>query len=389
MRFWLDKGVDGFRMDVINFISKRPGLPDARDPPLHPSSFLGAEHYANGPRVHEYLQGIGKIMKEYDAFSVGEMPFVYDEQEVLMSVGATRGELNMIFQFDIVESDHGNGGKFTDGHWTLTKFKKIVNRWQTFMCENGGWNALFLENHDQGRSISRFASDKPEFRTLSAKMLATFLALQCGTPFVYQGQELAQIRLDDNWGIEKFQDIEIVNYWKELTEKHGDDKKRLNDVLREMRLKSRDGGRTPMQWNDKPNAGFTTPNTKPWISLHDDYKEWNAANAVADPNSAYHHWGKVLNLRKKFVNIFVYGMFAMYDETSEEVFAYTRDYDENNRGLVVCSFKDYEISWTIPEALLDLVSKGKVVLNNYPEDTIKDGKIILKPFQALVIVQTA
>ncbi|KZZ86862.1 aflYc/ glcA/ glucosidase [Ascosphaera apis ARSEF 7405] len=389
MRFWLDKGVDGFRMDVINFISKRPGLPDARDPPLHPSSFLGAEHYANGPRVHEYLQGIGKIMKEYDAFSVGEMPFVYDEQEVLMSVGATRGELNMIFQFDIVESDHGNGGKFTDGHWTLTKFKKIVNRWQTFMCENGGWNALFLENHDQGRSISRFASDKPEFRTLSAKMLATFLALQCGTPFVYQGQELAQIRLDDNWGIEKFQDIEIVNYWKELTEKHGDDKKRLNDVLREMRLKSRDGGRTPMQWNDKPNAGFTTPNTKPWISLHDDYKEWNAANAVADPNSAYHHWGKVLNLRKEFVNIFVYGMFAMYDEASEEVFAYTRDYDENNRGLVVCSFKDYEISWTIPEALLDLVSKGKVVLNNYPEDTIKDGKIILKPFQALVIVQTA
>ncbi|KAI5284882.1 hypothetical protein KEM54_000990 [Ascosphaera aggregata] len=387
MRFWLDKGVDGFRMDVINFISKRPGLPDGRDPPLHPSQFLGAEHYANGPRIHEFLKEIGAIMKEYNAFSVGEMPFVYDEQEVLDSVGASRGELNMIFQFDIVESDHGSGGKYTDGHWKLTSFKKIVNKWQTFMCENGGWNAIFIENHDQGRCVSRFASDKPEFRALSAKMLATFLAMQCGTPFVYQGQELPQVRLDDNWGIDKFQDIEIVNLWKELTAKHGDDKKVLDAYLREMRLKSRDGGRTPMQWNDQPNAGFTTADAKPWISLHDDYKEWNAAKAVADPDSAYHYWRRILDLRKKYLDIFVYGMFTLADKEGEEVFAYTRDYDEEKRGLVVCSFKDYEVTWTIPEDLLDLVAKGEVVTDNYPQSTIKDGKIVLKPFEALVIVK--
>ncbi|KAI5297011.1 hypothetical protein KEM55_005280, partial [Ascosphaera atra] len=386
MRFWLDKGVDGFRMDVINFISKNPEFPDGKYDPAHPSQFMGAEHYANGPRIHEFLQGLGAILKEYDAFAVGEMPFVYDEAEVLRAVGAERGELNMIFQFDIVESDHGAGGKYTEGNWTLSRFKKIVNKWQKFMCENDGWNALFIENHDQGRCVSRFASDKPEFRTLSAKMMATFLALQAGTPFVYQGQELPQVRLPDTWGIENFQDIEIVNLWKELTAEHGDDKEFLDETLRQFRLKSRDGGRTPMQWNDKPNAGFTTPDAKPWMDMHDDFKEWNAAKSVADPNSAYYHWNKVLGLRKKYIDIFVYGMFTLVDNVSEEVFAYTRDFDDNNRGLIVCSFKDYEVTWEVPEDIRSVAAQGKVVLNNYPESTIKDNKFVLKPFQAVVIV---
>lgn len=170
MTFWLDKGVDGFRMDVINMISKTPGLPDApvtvESSPHQPAM----SHYANGPRLHEHLRGLREVLDRYNAFSVGEMPFVREPEEIIRVVGASRKELNMIFQFDIVDIDSGPLGKFTHAPWSLRTLKDIVGKWQTFMIERGGWNALFLENHDQPRSVSRFASDHPEFRSHAAKM---------------------------------------------------------------------------------------------------------------------------------------------------------------------------------------------------------------------------
>lgn len=233
MRFWLDRGVDGFRMDVINYISKFPGLPDA--PITDPTTQWqpGDMYYAAGPRLHEYLQDLGQILKEYNAFSVGEMPFVRDCNEVLKSVRHDRGELNMIFQFDMyrfphlgiftsdnrfrnsVDIDHGPGGKFTPKSWLLTELKGLVEKWQTFMQTNGGWNALYLENHDQSRTVDRFTCGCAEHRHHSAKMLATFLGFQAGTVFVYQGQELAMGNVPKEWGMEEYKDVDCLNHWNE------------------------------------------------------------------------------------------------------------------------------------------------------------------------------
>lgn len=249
MRFWLDRGCDGFRIDAINFISKTSGLPD--DTSKNRWNMIGLEHYANGPRLHEYLKVIGGVLREYDAFSVGEMGHLTDLNEVLRSVGADRGELAMVLHFEMyvvlpqvyrgddvlvprevsadgrtrlayqanpghsMDIDNGPGGRYTHREWPLTDLKQIVNRWQTFMLEKNGWNALYLENHDQSRSVSRFGSDKPQYRSVSAKMLATYLGFQSGTLFLYQGQELAMANVPLSWSIEEYKDVATQNYWNE------------------------------------------------------------------------------------------------------------------------------------------------------------------------------
>jgi glycosidase len=214
MRFWLDKGCDGFRMDVINLISKDQSYPDA--PITNPNRpwQWGHMYYANGPRLHEYLQELGEILKDYDAFSVGEMPFVKDEKEVLRAVQFERNELNMIFNFEHVNMDYGKYGQFDPGSLQLTDLKNFFERWQTFMYANDGWNALYLENHDNPRSIDRYAKASEEHGLDASKMLATALALQAGTPFVYQGQEIGMRNVPKSWGIEEYKDLGAVNHWK-------------------------------------------------------------------------------------------------------------------------------------------------------------------------------
>lgn len=214
MRFWLDRGANGFRMDVINYVSKDQRFPDA---PVTDSTSPwqhGCMYYANGPRLHEYLKDVGKILQEYDAFSVGEMPYVRDTNEVLNVVKWDRKELGMIFQFDMVDIDHGPLGKFTPRKWPLADMKEIINRWQTSMYADDGWNALYWENHDQPRTVDRYTSGKPEHRLPGAKMLATALALQAGTPFIYQGQELGMGNVPKEWGMDEYKDIDCLNHWK-------------------------------------------------------------------------------------------------------------------------------------------------------------------------------
>jgi alpha-glucosidase len=216
MRFWLDKGCDGFRMDVINFISKPQDFPDA--PVNDPDQVWQWAHchYANGPRLHEYLQDLGKILKEYDAFSVGEMPYARDVEEVLKAVRFDRNEINMIFQFDHVDIDHGEFDKFARGSWKLTDLKLMFETWQKFMYDNDGWNALYWENHDQPRSIDRYTSAKPENTAAAGKMLATVLALMSGTPFIYQGQEIGMRNVPPTWPLEEYKDIDCLNHWNGL-----------------------------------------------------------------------------------------------------------------------------------------------------------------------------
>ncbi|KAH8689436.1 glycoside hydrolase family 13 protein [Talaromyces proteolyticus] len=405
IRFWLNRGVDGFRMDVINYISKEPGLPNAK---VRKPGFVqkAAEHFSCGPRLHEYLQDIGKILKEYDAFSVGEMPDA-EPEDILKAVGQERGELAMAFQFEIDSIDVGPSGRFEQGTFSPTVLKKIVNKWQTFMLSNSGWNALFMENHDMGRTVSRYASDTPALRTLSAKMLANHLAFQSGTVFLYQGQELAMANLPREWGMDKYKDIECLNHWETVLENYPGDLLKQQMYRERYRLVGRDNTRTPMQWNSQyPHAGFmptNSDNTVPWMPIHPDYPAWNVANAVADPGSSFHHWRKALKLRKHHMDIFVYGVFEMLNiDVEENVIAYIRAVTEPSQALIVASFSAEEIWWKIPQRarhfLLDLSTDTTICnsnaivseLGNYASRNdirLVGGrweKIRLRPYETLV-----
>ncbi|PGH01631.1 hypothetical protein AJ79_07879 [Helicocarpus griseus UAMH5409] len=429
VRHWLDKGVDGFRIDVINFISKDPAFPDA--PITDPSQKWqdGSKYYACGPKLHDYLRELGSILKEYDAFSVGEMPCVSDPAEILKAVGFDRGELSMVFHFEIMDIDHPpNADKYLPYPFTLPTLKRLVSKWQTFMHDNSGWNALYIENHDQGRSISRLTlphnntttprTITPHHRTLAGQMLATFLALQSGTPFIYQGQELGMINVSPHWTIHDFRDIEILNHWQELCERYPNDNNVVQErALREYRLKSRDNARTPMQWDaSEPWAGFIMPATaatnesgggvKPWIGIHEDYKEWNAARQVGDEKSVYGYWKRVLGVRKAWGDIFVYGDYGLVDGGDERVFVYKREIrggDGDGQGVrggiavVVLNFWEGEVEWVVPgdeddngmgEAVRRVLEGGKVVLGNYEGQRIETGKgkVVLRPLEAFVVV---
>ncbi|EED13699.1 oligo-1,6-glucosidase [Talaromyces stipitatus ATCC 10500] len=345
IRFWLNKGCDGFRMDVINFISKHQDFPDA--PPMDPDTpwQWGYAYYANGPQLHEYLQEIGKILQEYDAFSVGEMPFASSIDDVLKAIRFDRKEINMIFDFEHVDIDHGKFDKFAEGDWKLTDLKRILNKWQTFMYENDGWNALYWENHDQPRSIDRYTDASPEYSVVAGKMLATCLALMAGTPFIYQGQELG-----------------MRNVPTEHLATEPDNLQALNSYRKQYQKKSRDNARTPVQWTAGPNAGFTSANVKPWMSINPNHTQINAENQLPDPTSAYNYWRSVLSLRKKWLGVFVYDDFVLVDRGNEQLFVYTRQY-QDQKALVICNFTVQMVKWGVKLHMLAEVKE--VLLNTY------------------------
>jgi len=281
--------------------------------------------------------------------------------------------------------DEGPGGKFSPRQWQMGEFKEIIDRWQKFMIMNDGWNANYLENHDRGRSISRYASDEPEFRALSSKMLATFLCFQSGTPFVYQGQELAHPNYPRHWGVDKLRDIESLNHWKDVQERFPNDKKAHALALEQYRLKSRDNARTPMQWDSSKNAGFTTAENG-WMDVHEDFKDWNAENQTSLKDSPYHYWATVLKLRKEHTETFVYGDFKLVSPENDDVFVYTRTADEKHAALVVMNFRDHESHWTVPPDVTKFL-KYPLILSNYPGGPPPDSdstRLSLRPFEAFV-----
>ncbi|RDW95191.1 alpha-glucosidase [Coleophoma crateriformis] len=348
VRFWLDRGADGFRMDVINFISKDQAFPDAPivdpDSPWQP----GEQFFSAGPRLHEFLGGLGSILKEYNAFSVGEMPCVSDPKEVIKSVGHDRGELNMIFQFQHVDIDHAEGadGRFSPQtpKWPLSTLRNIFETMQKFMYANNGWNALYLENHDQPRSVNRFACGCPKHRAQSSKMLATFLGCQAGTVFVYQGQELGMTNVPVEWGIDEYKDLNTLNHWAVLNQRTKDPEI-LKEKMAEYQKKSRDNARTPMQWDTGPHAGFTSSSVQPWMNANTNFNAVNAASQVDDPASPFTYWSSMLATRKKYKDIFVYGDFNLVDETNEDIFAYTRKSEKGETMLVLCNFSPNKVQW--------------------------------------------
>lgn len=353
MRWWLDRGVDGFRMDVINFISKDPALPDG--PVLGRGPYGdGSAFYVCGPRIHEYLQEMHReVLAAHEGrlITVGEMPGVTLEQARLFTDPARR-ELDMVFQFEHVTLDQGTD-KWDVRPLRLTDLKASLGRWQTGLSDVG-WNSLYWNNHDQPRVVSRFGDDG-EYRVRSATMLATVLHLHRGTPYVYQGEELGMTNAPFT-SIDDFRDIESLNHYAEAVAA-GDDPQ---EVLAALRRMSRDNARTPMQWDDSPHAGFTSGT--PWIPVNPNHTEVNAAAAVADPNSVYHHYRRLIELRHT-EPVVVYGDFTMLLPEDERIYAFTRRY-EDTELLVLGNFTGGVVTAEIPDA--ECWAEAELLLANHP-----------------------
>ncbi|MCY7365757.1 MAG: alpha-glucosidase [Frankiaceae bacterium] len=317
MRWWLDRGVDGFRMDVINMISKDPALPDGR--PRRAAGFAdGTPHFLSGPRIHEFLQEMHRevFAGRKGLLTVGEMPGATVEQAVRYTDPA-RGELDMVFQFEHVGVDHGYS-KWDVQPLDLRRLKRSLGRWQTALAERG-WNSLYWDNHDQPRVVSRFGDDG-EHRVRSAKALATVLHLHRGTPFVYQGEELGMANAP--WGgIEHFRDVESLNHWRDAVE-GGADPSQVLDGLRRM---SRDNARTPVQWDGSKHAGFTTGT--PWLPVHPDADRVNAAAQRDDPDSVLAHYRRLIALRRGEPAVAL-GDFTMLLTDHSQVYAFHRRLEE-------------------------------------------------------------
>lgn len=369
MNWWCEKGIDGFRMDVISMISKVEGLPDGK---VHGGLYGDASPYVqNGPHVHEYLQEMNKeVLSKYDLLTVGECAGVTIEEA--KKYASNKGtELGMVFQFEHMDLDQGEFSKWGDKKVKLTALKENLTKWQNEL-EGKAWNSLFWCNHDQPRVVSRFGNDSKEYREVSAKMLATCLHLMQGTPYVYQGEELGMTNVPFA-SVDEFKDIESINAYHEYVESGLISKE---DMMRYLCYKSRDNARTPMQWNNQENAGFTTGT--PWIKVNPNYVEINAEEEVKRADSVFSYYKKLIALRHQ-EEVIVYGHYELLLPESEELYVYTRELNEE-KLLVICNFTDKEVSYAVPD---EFVGK-EILISNYEEQEIKQ-ELILKPYEAIVI----
>lgn len=371
MTWWCEKGIDGFRMDVISMISKPDGLPDA--PVAEGALYADSMVTCNGPHVHEYLQEMNqRVLSKYDIMTVGECAGVTIEHAKKYA-NAEGTELNMVFQFEHVGLDAGLENKWHKDKIKLPELKANLTKWQKEL-DQVAWNSIFFCNHDQPRVVSRLGDDSPE----SAKCIATMLHMMQGTPYVYQGEELGMTNCPFG-PIENYRDIESINAYYELTEAG---LRQPEELLSCIAYKGRDNARTPMQWNDQENAGFTTGT--PWIMVNPNYKEINVEKELADPDSVFHYYQKLISLRRnsKWSELIVYGDYELLLPEDEHVFAYTRSLGDQ-KLLVLCNMSDQEVSVALPEEVA--VTVKEVLITN--SDTVPElhGKVNMTRWQALVV----
>ena len=369
MNWWLKKGVDGFRMDVISLISKEPGLPD-KEPGINGYATFNVS--ANGPHVHEYLQEMRqKALNNADTITVGECSGVTLE-EAKKYARSDEKELNMVFQFEHMDVDSDEkAGKWTTRKMDLRNLKKILTRWQKGL-QDIAWNSLYWENHDQPRSVSRFGNDSDEYREISAKMLATCIHLMQGTPYVYQGEELGMTNCPFNT-LDNFRDLESINAFHELTEQG---KMTEEDMMAAIGYKGRDNARTPMQWDDSAYAGFSTAN--PWIMVNPNYTKINAKDQINREDSVFKYYQKLIKLRHES-ELIVYGTYDLILDDDKDIYAYIRTLGDE-KLIVYCNFSENTRKVEIPE---EFVNK-KVLISNY-SDAKANPKITLRPYEAIVI----
>ncbi|PWI57425.1 glycoside hydrolase family 13 protein [Sulfoacidibacillus thermotolerans] len=371
MTFWLEKGIDGFRMDVINAISKVEGFPDAPNPENQRYAW-GGQYFLNGPKVHDYLREMNdRVLSKYDIMTVGETGGV-TTKDALLYVGEDRRELSMVFQFEHVEMA-GPAGKWSLDAWKLADLKRIMSRWQNDLYGKG-WNSLYLNNHDQPRAVSRFGNDST-YRVQSAKMLATFLHMQQGTPYIYQGEEIGMTNVKFD-RIEDYRDVEIHNLWEDRVVQGGADPDLMLQIIQ---AKGRDNARTPMQWDASPHAGFTTGT--PWIKVNPNYVEINVEKARRDPNSVFHYYQKLIQLRKQHL-IVVYGKYELILEDHPQIYAFTRTLDREV-WLVVNNFYDGSPVFELPQEIS--YSAYDLMIANYDVDPLEQPRhFSLRPYETRV-----
>ncbi|TEA82816.1 alpha,alpha-phosphotrehalase [Bacillus thuringiensis] len=371
MRFWLDKGVTGFRLDVINLISKDQCFLNDEG---STATSDGRKYYTDGPRVHEYLQEMNRnVFAGKDVITVGEMSSTTIDNCIKYS-NPERNELSMTFSFHHLKVDYPNGDKWTKADFDFIKLKEIMSSWQIEMQKGGGWNALFWCNHDQPRIVSRFGDDG-KYRNESAKMLATAMHMLQGTPYIYQGEEIGMT--DPKFeSIEQYRDVESLNIY-DIKLKEGLSKEEIIGILKQ---KSRDNSRTPMQWNEEMNSGFTT--STPWISAAENFKEINVEKALEDKESVFYHYKKLIELRKTY-DVITEGEYAILDKNDPKIWAYTRT-TESEVLLVINNFYGEEITYSVPAHVQLDGMKQEILLSNYKDASKDITKLSLRPYESIV-----
>lgn len=371
MKFWLDKGVDGFRLDVVNLLSK-----DQRFLDDDGSTGLGdgRKFYTDGPKIHEYLHEMNQeVFSHYDIMTVGEMSSTSIDN-CIKYTNPERKELDMTFSFHHLKVDYPNGEKWTKADFDFFMLKQILSDWQVEMNKGDGWNALFWCNHDQPRVVSRFGNDK-EYHKESAKMLATVIHLMQGTPYIYQGEEFGMT--NPNFAsINDYRDVESLNIFEILKGK-GMTEQNILDILKQ---KSRDNSRTPVQWNDEENAGFTKGT--PWIQPAANFKEINAEKAMADQDSVFYHYQKLIQLRKEY-DIVTDGNYELILANHDAIFAYIRD-NGNEKLLVVNNFYSKEVEFQLPEQVDIEGVTSTILLSNYADSSEDIKQMKLRPYESVV-----
>ncbi len=359
LRYWLDKGVDGFRLDVINLLAKQEGFPNAEKP--SDISYLG-----NNPGIHEYLQEMHEqVLQHYDIFTVGEIPFVTPE-DGLLYVGEDRKELHMLFHFEI--ADHMPT-------WDMLRFKEIQQRWYDHLWGKG-WNSQFINNHDHTRVVTRYGNDQ-EYRIESAKLFATLIHTLPGIPYIYQGEEIGMTGIR-HATIDDYHDIAMKNRYAEEVAKG----REPQEVMQSLQLLSRDNSRTPMQWNPAQQAGFTTGT--PWIKVNSNYKDINVEQSLLDPNSIYYYYQRLIQMRKE-LPVMIYGTYRDLMPEHEQIYAYVRELDGVHL-LVILAITEKMVAFTLPCDLQDL--ELKLLLGNYVQEGEGSSleSIDLYPYEARIYV---
>ncbi|WP_396613910.1 alpha-glucosidase (plasmid) [Haloferax sp. S1W] len=337
IEWWLSQGIDGFRMDVINLISKAAGLPDGAEG----EGLTGAEHFINGPNVHKYLREMhDEVLSDESLLTVGETPGVCVD-DARQYVGPDGDGLSMVFQFEHVTFDFDEH-KWDAGDWSLVELKEIISEWQDGLADDG-WNSIYLNNHDQPRMVSRFGDDGV-YREASAKLLGTLTHTLHGTPFVYQGEELGMTNASFA-SPDELRDVEAVNFVEEALEQS--DVESYDDVRDAIEYIGRDNARTPMQWSDAPHAGFT--DGEPWLDCNTNYEAVNVEHARATKDSVWHYYRDLIDLRHEH-DVLVYGSFDLLLPEDPAIFAYTRTLGDE-RGLVVLNFEAGPVEFTVPDGV--------------------------------------
>lgn len=370
MRFWLEKGIDGFRIDAVNVISKDRRYPDSDQGTLQAN---GEEYFKNGPHIHDYLHEMNKeLKKDFEFFTAGETSAVHDH-DVLRYTKPEREELDMVLSAEASELADQDEDKYKSKDWTVHDFREVLRKWQKDVGDGGGWFGLYLSHHDAPRMVSTFADDG-EYRIPSAKLLATMLHTLRGTPFIFQGEELGMTNYNHFDSIDEIDDQEALSYYDLKVNEQGESETKIMDRIQE---KTRDHARTPMQWDTSDHAGFTIGT--PWLPVNPNHKEINVESGVENPDSVLQFYRKLIRLRKEN-SIMVYGEFEIILNDHDQIFGYIRRLDDEE-WVILLNMTDEEAHYDIPSACVDDWDNKHCVISNYPH---VDNQDTLRPYEAIV-----